>query len=166
LSTSPASQWLTVAGLTKEKKRIRDSRVNGTSALVSVLQPNLKSADRALKVFVHGSAIGIYGNREDEILDHQSAPGTGFLASVVSEWEAAISELEAAENLRTVTVRTGVVLSRQGGALKKMLPIFRNGLGARLGFAGAQWMSWIHHRRHGSICSLHADRFLESFGSD
>lgn len=129
---------------TERKKRIRDSRVNGTSALVSVLQPNLKSADRALKVFVHGSAIGIYGNREDEILDHQSAPGTGFLASVVSEWEAAISDLDAAENLRTVTVRTGVVLSRQGGALKKMLPIFRNGLGARLGFAGAQWMSWIH----------------------
>lgn len=126
----------------ERKKRIRESRINGTTSLVAALtEPGAKPS---VKVFVHGSAIGIYGNREDEILDYQSAPGSGFLADVVAEWEAAISDLMAIKDMRTVAVRTGIVLARNGGALKKMLPIFRNGLGARLGLSGQQWMSWIH----------------------
>ncbi len=124
------------------KKRIRESRINGTASLVGALAE--VGTQSSVKVFVHGSAIGIYGNRADEVLDHQSPAGTGFLADVVTDWEAGIAGLKSKKEFRTVTVRTSVVLARHGGALKKMLPIFRNGLGARLGLSGDQWMSWIH----------------------
>lgn len=130
----------------EKKKRIRDSRVKGTSALVEALQSAQTSA--STKVFIQGSAIGIYGDRGDEILDANSQRGSGFLADVVQEWESALpvhNQLSASlKNCRFVTVRTGVVLSRHGGAVAKMLPLFRNGAGARLGFSGDQWMSWIH----------------------
>ncbi len=124
------------------KKRIRESRIKGTASLVDAL--SAVGSKSSVKVFVHGSAIGIYGNRGDEILDHQSSPGSGFLADVVAEWEAGLNVLNSNKEIRTVTVRTSVVLARHGGALKKMLPIFRSGLGARLGLSGDQWMSWIH----------------------
>lgn len=128
---------------TKEKKeRIRDSRVVGTTSIVEELCRKT-GGEKSSRVFIHGSAIGIYGNRSEDVLDYQSSAGVGFLASVVADWEAAIQPLQS-RNVRTVTVRTGVVLARQGGAMAKMLPLFRNGLGARLSFGGDQWMSWIH----------------------
>ncbi|MBN8541960.1 MAG: TIGR01777 family oxidoreductase [Deltaproteobacteria bacterium] len=126
----------------ERKKRIRESRINGTASLVGALKE--AGSRSSVKVFVHGSAIGIYGNRGDEILDHQSSRGSGFLADVVAAWEAELDVLSTEKEIRTVTLRTSVVLARHGGALKKMLPIFRNGLGARLGLSGDQWMSWIH----------------------
>jgi ligand-binding SRPBCC domain-containing protein len=91
---------------------------------------------------VSASAIGFYGDRGDERLDESSSPGTGFLADVCREWE---SEAAAAaeHGVRVVVVRIGVVLGPDGGALEKMLPLFRLGAGGRLG-AGDQWMSWIH----------------------
>jgi uncharacterized protein (TIGR01777 family) len=92
-------------------------------------------------VFLSGSAIGIYGARDGEVLDESSGHGDGFLADVCEQWESAT---RAAENagVRTVHLRTGIVLSRKGGALKKQLPLFNLGLGGRFG-NGKQWQSWI-----------------------
>ena len=92
-------------------------------------------------VFISGSAIGWYGDRGDERLDELSAPGTDFLSNLCRQWEAATSPAEDA-GIRTVHVRTGIVLSTQGGALKKQLPLFKLGLGGRFG-NGHQWQSWI-----------------------
>jgi uncharacterized protein (TIGR01777 family) len=122
----------------KVKQRIRDSRVQGTRALAEAMA----RAKRRPKVFVCASAIGIYGERGDEILTETSAPGKGFLAEVCQEWEA-----EAARatqfGLRVVRLRIGFVLGKGGGALKKILPAFRMFAGGRLG-SGKQWMPWIH----------------------
>jgi hypothetical protein len=90
-------------------------------------------------VFVCASAIGYYGDRGDERLTEASPPGSGFLATVVRDWEAAA---RAAPGMRTVQLRFGLVVSPRGGALAKMLPVFRAGAGGRLG-SGRQWMSWI-----------------------
>jgi len=87
------------------------------------------------------SATGIYGNREDQLLDDTSAPGSGFLADVCRQWEAAAQPAVQA-GIRVVHLRFGVVIGRGPGALAKMLPIFRLGLGGPLG-SGQQWMSWI-----------------------
>lgn len=129
---------------TEERKRkIRDSRVQGTKRLVDAIvgQPSVLAA---LKVFVLGSAIGFYGDRADEALDETSTPGSGFLADVVRDWEDQVSPLrEASPVTRVAIVRTGIVLSRRGGALAKMLPLFSRGLGGKLG-QGQQWMSWVH----------------------
>jgi uncharacterized protein (TIGR01777 family) len=119
------------------KRRMRDSRVNGTRLLASAIAG---IADPPA-VMLSGSAIGIYGDRGDETLDENSAAGTDFLASVCQEWEAA-TEPASAAGTRVVHLRTGVVLGRRGGALAKLLPPFRLGLGGRLG-TGHQWMSWI-----------------------
>jgi len=121
-----------------KKQRIRDSRVLGTRTLADAV------ANAALKprVFLAASAIGYYGNRGDELLTETSPPGTGFLAETCREWEAAAAPVEKA-GVRTLHMRIGVVLSKQGGALNKMLLPFRLGLGGRLG-SGQQWMSWIH----------------------
>jgi len=89
-------------------------------------------------VFLSGSAIGFYGARGDETLDESSSAGTGFLADVCKEWEAAAN----GAGTRTVFLRTGIVLSPKGGALKKQLPLFRAGLGGKFG-RGNQWQSWI-----------------------
>jgi uncharacterized protein (TIGR01777 family) len=91
---------------------------------------------------VSASAIGIYGNRSDEVLREESAPGDGFLAEVCREWEAA-AQPAAEAGIRCAQIRTGVVLSSEGGALHKLLPAFRLGVGGHLG-SGRQWMSWIH----------------------
>jgi hypothetical protein len=95
-------------------------------------------------VFVCGSAIGYYGNRGDELLREESAPGTGFLAEVCQDWEEATTPAVQAD-IRTVHIRTGIVLSRKGGALGAMLVPFKLGLGGRTG-NGQQWMSWIDVR--------------------
>ena len=123
-----------------KKSNIRDSRVVGTFNLSSALA----QAEDKPKVFVCGSAIGYYGNRGDEALREESAPGTGFLAEVVQDWEEATTPAVQAD-IRTVHIRTGVILSPKGGALGAMLTPFKLGLGGRIG-SGQQWMSWIDVR--------------------
>jgi len=120
-----------------KKAEIRDSRVIGTRNLSEALA----QAKHKPQVLVTSSAIGYYGDRGDELLREGSAPGTGFLADVCREWESA-TQAAAAAGIRTVQIRTGVVLSSKGGALAKMLPPFKMGLGGRIG-SGRQWMSWI-----------------------
>jgi uncharacterized protein len=121
------------------KARIRDSRVRGTR-LVSETLARLKQPPAVL---VSASATGIYGSRGDEQLTEASATGNphDFLVSVAREWEAAAQPAGSA-GIRVVHPRFGLVLSPKGGALKKMLPVFRLGLGGKLG-DGSQWMSWV-----------------------
>ncbi len=119
------------------KKKIVESRVRTTAALVRLLA-GLRNPP---KVFLCASAVGIYGNRDDEILTEATAPGTGFLAETCIAWEAAAQPAKNA-GIRTAQLRFGVVLSPKDGALAKMLPLFRSGLGGRLS-SGRQWMSWI-----------------------
>lgn len=121
----------------KKKKEIRDSRVNGTRNLARALA----QAKDQPQVFICGSAIGYYGDRGDEVLNEESAPGSGFLSEVCMEWEAS-ANVAAEAGIRTVSIRTGVVLSPKGGALGKMLASFKMGVGGRIG-SGRQWMSWI-----------------------
>lgn len=120
------------------KRRIRDSRVAGTRNLVA----GLAQLDRRPEVLVSASAVGYYGDRGDEALDETSPAGRDFLAGVCADWER---EAAAAEpfGTRVICVRTGIVLAPGGGALARMLPPFRLGLGGRLG-SGRQWMSWVH----------------------
>ncbi len=120
-----------------KKAKIRDSRVVGTLHLAQALA----RAEDKPKVFICGSAIGYYGNRGDETLREESAPGTGFLAEVCQEWEEAAAPAAQA-GIRTAHLRTGIVLSPRGGALGAMLVPFKLGLGGRTG-DGRQWMSWI-----------------------
>jgi len=120
-----------------KKAKIRDSRVLGTRYLAQAIA-QAKSKPR---VFASSSAIGYYGDRGDEVLDEQSASGTGFLAEVCRDWEAA-TQAAAGVGIRTVQIRTGVVLTSSGGALGKMLTPFKLGVGGRIG-SGQQWMSWI-----------------------
>lgn len=121
----------------KQKRRIRDSRVAGTRALAEAVA----RLDPAPAVMVSGSAIGFYGDRGDEVLTEDSEGGRGFLADVCREWEEATRPAQEA-GVRVVNVRTGVVLSGRGGALGRQLPLFRLGLGGRLG-TGRQYTSWI-----------------------
>jgi uncharacterized protein len=123
---------------TEERKQLlRSSRIDTTRVLVDSLS-RLKQKPRLLIV---ASAIGYYGDRGDEILTESSTTGTDFLALVCRDWEAEASRA-AERGIRTVMLRTGVVLSGKGGALPKMLPPFKLGVGGRLG-SGQQWMSWI-----------------------
>ncbi len=119
------------------QERIRTSRVDATATLVGLLA----SLGRKPTVLVNASAVGFYGDRGAEILTEESEPGRGFLAGVCQEWE---NQAEGAgrAGVRTVRLRFGVILSPKGGALAKMLPVFRLGLGGRLG-SGQQWMSWV-----------------------
>jgi uncharacterized protein len=119
------------------KRAIRSSRVDGTSLVARTIAA-LRAKPRVL---IAGSAVGIYGNRGDEILNEESKTGGDFLAQVGAEWEAAAAPARDG-GIRTVHTRFGVVLSRKGGALAKMLPPFELGAGGKLG-AGTQWMSWI-----------------------
>ena len=123
---------------TEERKQLlRSSRIDTTRVLVDSLS-RLKQRPRVLIV---ASAIGYYGSRGDEIFTESSTNGTDFLALDCRDWEAEASRAPAM-GLRTVMLRTGVVLSGKGGALPKMLPPFKLGVGGRLG-SGQQWMSWI-----------------------
>lgn len=118
-------------------ERIRASRVQGTRTLCEALA----RLERKPSVLVCASAIGFYGDRGDEVLDEDSAPGRGFLTDVCREWEAACEPAREA-GVRVVSLRTGVVLARDGGALAKMLLPFKLGLGGKIG-DGKQYMSWI-----------------------
>ena len=129
---SIAQRWTAAA-----KTRIRNSRVNGTRLLAEALA-QLPQRPQAL---ISASATGYYGNRGDELLDEQSAPGAGFLAELCRDWEPA-TRPAANSGIRVVNLRLGVVLSAKGGALRKMLPAFRLGLGGKLG-NGRQYWSWI-----------------------
>jgi uncharacterized protein (TIGR01777 family) len=122
------------------RERIRASRVDSTRRLAEAVA-RIPAADRP-EALVCASAVGYYGDRGEELLDEGAAPGSGFLAGLCVDWEAAAAAVEAA-GLRRVSLRFGVVLSRQGGALALMAPIFRLGLGGRLG-SGRQWMPWVH----------------------
>jgi uncharacterized protein (TIGR01777 family) len=117
------------------KRAILESRVLGTRRLVEAIGRRGPPP----RVLLCASAIGYYGSRGDEVLTEASAPGTDFLAGVVRDWEAAA---RGAMGTRTVQLRFGLVMSPRGGALAKMLPVFRAGVGGRLG-SGRQWMSWI-----------------------
>jgi uncharacterized protein (TIGR01777 family) len=127
-----AGRW-TVA----RKERIRQSRVDGTSLLAQFFA----QAEYKPNVMIAASAVGIYGDRSNEELTEASHPGTGFLAQVAQDWEAA-TQPAAAAGIRVVNLRFGIVLSKHGGALATMLPLFKLGLGGVLG-SGKQWMSWI-----------------------
>jgi uncharacterized protein (TIGR01777 family) len=120
-----------------KKKAIYNSRVGGAQTLSDAIA----GCQRAPHIFVCASAIGYYGSRADESLDENSSSGVGFLAEVAREWEGATATARRA-GVRVVNLRFGVVLSPQGGALAKMLPPFRFGLGGRMG-SGKQWLSWI-----------------------
>jgi uncharacterized protein (TIGR01777 family) len=120
------------------KRRIRDSRVEGTRRLIEGLA-GLGAEDRPA-VLVAGSAIGYYGSRGQTPLEETAEPGRDFLAGVVVEWEAQAAA--ARELMRVVLPRTGVVLARSGGALAQMLPVFRLGLGGPVA-GGHQYVSWI-----------------------
>jgi hypothetical protein len=129
-----AQRWTPAA-----KARIRDSRVLGTRQLVSAIRELL--ADQRPAVLVSQSATGLYGQRGAEPLDESAPPGDDFLAGVVREWE---QEAQAAGDLlRTTVTRTGVVLSPSGGALAKMLPFFKLGIGGPVA-GGEQYVPWVH----------------------
>jgi len=119
------------------KAAIRDSRVNGTRLLCDALA----GLARPPKTLVCASAVGYYGDRGEESLTEESPPGKGFLAGVCREWEAA-SESAAQKGIRVVHLRIGMVLSERGGALSRMLPLFRAGLGGVIG-GGRQYVSWV-----------------------
>jgi hypothetical protein len=124
----------------ENKRRFHESRVGVTRRVVDVIRA--LPADARPRVLVNASAVGIYGDRGDEVLTESSAPGTGYLAELCSEWEAAAGEAESL-GVRVVRPRFGVVLGRGGSAFEKLLLVFKSGLGGRLG-SGRQWMPWIH----------------------
>jgi uncharacterized protein len=123
---------------TDDRKRlVLESRTKPTRLLAEAVA----ALQQRPKVFVSGSAVGYYGNRGDEELTEASAPGDDFLAEVCTKWEAA-AQPAADAGVRVVPIRTGVVLARHGGVLKRLLTPFRLGIGGRTG-SGKQWMSWI-----------------------
>lgn len=123
---------------TKEQKEILlKSRIKPTEALINAIN----SATKKPKKFISASAVGIYGNRFDEKLTEESSLGSDFLANLCKEWEACA--LKA--NTNVAIIRIGIVIGKEGGALKRMLPLFKMGLGGPLG-TGKQWMPWISLR--------------------
>jgi uncharacterized protein (TIGR01777 family) len=121
----------------KQRKLIRDSRVKGTRLLVDTinrLQPPPKT-------LLSASGIGIYGNRHDVLINEDDQPGEGFLVDVAREWEP-VTRVTAESGMRVTNLRMGVVMSKEGGVLKRLMPLFKFGLGAILG-SGNQYMSWI-----------------------
>jgi uncharacterized protein (TIGR01777 family) len=125
---------------TSKKDRILLSRVDSTRALVRAFADVAPSSRP--RVLVCASAVGIYGSRGDELLTEESPPAAGFLADVCRAWEEEAAKAREL-GVRVVSLRIGIVLATQGGALSKMLPLFRLGVGGRLG-NGKQWMPWIH----------------------
>lgn len=121
----------------EKKRRIRQSRVEGTRTLVDALSATKDPP----KSFISASAIGYYGSRGDEVLTEESEAGTGFLPDVSREWEAE-AERAGEFGARVACIRIGIVLSKDGGALAKMLTPFKFGVGGTVG-SGDQWMSWI-----------------------
>lgn len=121
----------------EQKAKILDSRVKGTTLLATTMA----ALTPRPSVLVSGSGIGYYGLRGDEVLTEASTAGTGFLADVCQQWESATAPAEAA-GIRVAHIRTGIVLAAKGGAFGKILPLFKLGLGGKLG-KGDQWWSWI-----------------------
>ncbi len=121
----------------KKKFRIRESRIQGTR----FLSQSLARLFDPPKVLVSASAVGFYGDRGEDLLDEESDPGRGFLPGVCREWEAATAAA-VMRGIRVVHLRLGMALSATGGALERMLPAFRLGIGGRIG-SGRQFMSWI-----------------------
>lgn len=119
------------------KQQVLQSRLSSTTLLVEALA----SVEPRPRVLLSGSAIGYYGDTGDHEVDEESPAGTDFLADVAEQWEAAASAAADA-GIRTICLRTGIVLSTKGGALGKVLPLFKAGLGGRLG-SGHQYLSWI-----------------------
>jgi len=119
------------------KRRVLESRVQATTLLASALT----TLRHRPTVLLSASAVGFYGDRGDQPVSEADRPGTDFLADVCRQWEAACEPASQA-GVRTVLLRSGVVLSPRGGALRKQLPLFRAGLGGKLG-SGRQYMSWI-----------------------
>jgi uncharacterized protein len=117
------------------KQNLRDSRITPTEVLSAAV------ADAGVGVLVNASAVGYYGNTKDRTVDETNSAGTGFLAQLCQDWEAATAAAGQA-GTRVVLARTGVVLAPSGGALRQLRPLFSLGLGARLG-SGRQYMSWI-----------------------
>ncbi|MEY4941469.1 MAG: hypothetical protein RIQ93_3204 [Verrucomicrobiota bacterium] len=131
----------------KQRKRILQSRIDATRTLVLAIA----QLERKPRVFLSASAVGFYGERGDERLTETSGVGQGFLPEVCLAWETH-AEGASRQGIRTALLRLGVVLGKDGGALAKMLPVFRLGLGGKLG-AGNQWMSWISQADAvGAIC--------------
>ncbi len=125
----------------RAKQAIRESRVTGTRNLIAGLAA-LDEADQRPRTLISGSAIGYYGAHGEEPLDEDAPPGRDFLAGTCVAWEAEAGRASAL-GMRVVRVRTGVVLNREGGALKKMLLPFQLGIGGPVA-GGSQYMSWIH----------------------
>lgn len=125
-----ASRWTT-----KRRSEIRASRIDPTQTLAKVF------AESGPKILVNASATGIYGDRGNLELNEASGTGSGFLAGLCSDWEDAATAASAS-GARVVCLRFGMVLSHEGGALQRMIPFYRAGLGCALG-TGRQWMSWI-----------------------
>jgi len=121
----------------QRKELLRTSRIDTTRALVNALA----KMNARPSVLVSASAIGVYGNRGDEMLTEESKLGTDFLAALAQEWEAEALKAEAL-GIRVVLARFGIILAREGGALPKMLVPFKFGAGGKLG-SGQQWMSWV-----------------------
>ena len=121
----------------RQKKRLRESRVQGTR----LLSESLALLENAPRVMVCASAVGFYGSCGDEVLTEESPPGSDFLAELCKEWEAA-TEPARERGIRVVNHRIGMVLSGKGGALEAMLPVFKAGAGGKLG-DGQQFVSWI-----------------------
>ncbi|KAF5997689.1 TIGR01777 family oxidoreductase [Streptomyces mirabilis] len=119
------------------KRKILDSRVRGTATLAAAVA----SLDERPRVFVNGSAIGFYGETGDRVVDESAPPGEGFLPSVCVAWEGAAAPAREA-GVRTVFARTGLVVAREGGAWGKLFPLFKAGLGGRMG-DGRQYWSYI-----------------------
>ena len=128
-----------------KKKAIRESRILGTRNVVETIS-NLRQRPRVL---VSASAIGFYGDRGDDLMTETSPPGKGFLPEVCREWEAESRRAEDA-GIRTVLLRAGIVLSKDGGALGTMLMPFKLGIGGVIG-SGKQWMSWISLDDHAAV---------------
>lgn len=124
------------------KREIRDSRVLGTAAIAEAVA----SLDTPPEILLSGSAIGFYGDTGDRAVDESAPPGDGFLPSVCEEWEAATAAAEEA-GVRTVHARTGLVVARRGGAWGRLFPLFKAGLGGRMG-NGRQYWSFIALHDH------------------
>ncbi len=138
---------------TKEHcKLIEDSRLQTTRNLIGSMN-KLKTPPKTL---INGSAIGFYGTSENKIFNEQSSAGEDFLAKLCDRWEGLAAQKP--ESTRLVILRIGIVLEKQGGALKKMLPIFKSGFGGPLG-NGKQWMSWIHLS---DLCQIIENALIEN----
>ncbi|WP_144764088.1 TIGR01777 family oxidoreductase [Curtobacterium sp. 9128] len=118
------------------RQEIRRSRIDATDTLVEAM----RHASTPPRLFLSGSASGVYGDRPSDVLEDDAAPGTGFLAEVCTAWEAAANR--APDGVRVVTLRTGIVVGKGGGALAPLVPLTKAGLGGRLGTGGQFW-PWI-----------------------